>query len=75
MRVFVNGARVLLDEDGGFSAEVAPEYGVNHVEVAATDALNRESRIGRDVLTERRALGRGLDGTIATTTETRSSCG
>ena len=72
LRVFVNGARVLLDEDGGFSAEVAPEYGVNHVEVAATDALNRlESRIGRDVLWAPRYVRseRGLDGTIATTTE------
>src|SRR5690606_10924612 len=39
VRAFVNGAPVDLDEDGRFMTEVRPVFGVNHIEVAATDGL------------------------------------
>jgi hypothetical protein len=51
LRVFVNGDRVGLDAAGNFEAFVVPELGVNHIDVVATDGLNRlETRTGRDVL-------------------------
>lgn len=51
LRVFVEGERVALDADGNFTAEVRPAYGVNHIEVVASDGLNgRETRQGVDVM-------------------------
>ncbi len=51
VRAFVNGQRVFLDADGNFSMEVRPVFGVNHIEVVATDALSpSETRVGIDVL-------------------------
>ncbi|MFT4703561.1 MAG: hypothetical protein ACI81R_001253 [Bradymonadia bacterium] len=51
LRVFVNGELVELSADGLFAAEMIPKLGVNHVDVVATDALNRlEATTGRDVL-------------------------
>lgn len=51
LRVFVNGDRVALDGAGNFEAFLTPELGINHIDVVATDGLNRlEARTGRDVL-------------------------
>lgn len=51
LRVFVNGDRVVLDDLGNFEAFLQPEIGVNHIDVVATDGLNRlETQTGRDVL-------------------------
>jgi len=41
LTVFVNGLPVNLDGQGNFSTEISPEFGVNHVEVVASDGLNR----------------------------------
>lgn len=37
---FVNGKSVELDADGNFSTTLTPRFGINHVEVAATDGLD-----------------------------------
>lgn len=37
---FVNGVEVALEPDGSFATEVEPRFGVNHIEVAATDGLH-----------------------------------
>lgn len=41
--VTVNGKEVTLDADGKFATTVAPTFGVNHVEVFATDGVRRTS--------------------------------
>jgi hypothetical protein len=48
--VFVNGSRVEPDERGEFSASVAPTWGVNHVQVVASDGLAEETTRDLDVL-------------------------
>ena len=49
--VFVNGVPVEVAEDGGFATEVEPRFGVNHIEVSATDGLQPlETVAGADVL-------------------------
>ena len=51
IRVYVNGERMRLNADGEFSTTVRAIYGVNHVEVVATDGLNtRETVRAVDVL-------------------------
>ena len=51
IRVYVNGERVALNADGEFSTTVRAVYGVNHIEVVATDGLNiRETVRAVDVL-------------------------
>ena len=51
IRVYVNGERVALDAEGNFSTTVRAIYGVNHIEVVATDGLNiRETVRAVDVL-------------------------
>ena len=39
LHLFVNGQRVDLDEAGGFTTQVSPRFGINHVEIIATDGL------------------------------------
>jgi hypothetical protein len=41
--VFVNGKGAQLSDDGTFTATLVPEFGVNHLEVVANDALSRAS--------------------------------
>jgi hypothetical protein len=51
LRAFVNGAPVALEEDGSFTAEVTPRFGINHITVTASDGLQRaEGRAVADVL-------------------------
>ncbi len=40
LSVFVNDRAAALDEQGNFTAEVTPEFGINHIEVVATDGRN-----------------------------------
>lgn len=48
--VFVNGEEVPV-QGGTFAARVAPRFGINHIEVAATDQINpNTSVLGVDVL-------------------------
>ncbi|MBA2665146.1 MAG: Ig-like domain-containing protein [Bradymonadaceae bacterium] len=49
--VYVNGQAVAVDTDGSFSANVEPHFGINHLEIVATDGLHALSRTARlDVL-------------------------
>ena len=41
-RVFIRGEELEVDEDGNFAGEYAPEFGVNHIEVTATDSVNED---------------------------------
>lgn len=51
VRVYVNGERMSLDAEGNFATTVRAIYGVNHVQVVATDGLNtRETVRAVDVL-------------------------
>lgn len=51
VRVFVNGQPVELRPDGTFATEIDAEYGINHIEVIATDVLRTdETRQAVDVL-------------------------
>ncbi|MFT6395699.1 MAG: hypothetical protein ACJAYU_000441 [Bradymonadia bacterium] len=51
VRVYVNGERMSLDAEGDFQTTVRAIYGVNHIEVVATDGLNtRETVRAVDVL-------------------------
>lgn len=48
---FLNGVPLTLGEDGSFSADIAPRFGINHIEVAASDGLDpRTSTAELDVL-------------------------
>lgn len=50
-QVFVNGDRVAVGRDGSFSAAVQPRFGINHIDVVASDGLNAtEGRAALDVL-------------------------
>ena len=48
--VFVNGLRVQPDELGSFTLNVVPSWGVNHLQIVASDGLNEETRQELDVL-------------------------
>jgi hypothetical protein len=50
LRVFVNGAQATLDEMGIFETTIAPRFGVEHLEVVASDALTPVSTVEMDVL-------------------------
>jgi hypothetical protein len=51
VRAFVNGEEVNVAGDGSFTAEVEPVFGVNHINVVATDGLRRmEGSAQLDVL-------------------------
>lgn len=51
VRVFVNGERSVLDAEGNFAVDVRPTYGVNHIEVVASDGLNSRATVrGVDVM-------------------------
>jgi hypothetical protein len=39
--VYVNGKGAQVSDDGTFTVSIAPEFGVNHIEVVASDAVNR----------------------------------
>lgn len=50
-QLFVNGVRVGVAGDGTFSTTVEPVYGINHVDVVATDLLGPiATRAGADVM-------------------------
>lgn len=49
--VFVNGREVEVDSTGAFSTSLTPRFGINHVDVVATDGVTPvEARAGADVL-------------------------
>ncbi len=50
VNVFVNGEMVELDELGQFRAEVRPLFGVNHIEVVASDGVTPDTKVEMDVL-------------------------
>jgi hypothetical protein len=43
LKAFVNGERVDLDDDGGFSTTLPAEFGINHIEAVATDGIHRSA--------------------------------
>lgn len=45
VRLFVNGERAVLTSEGEFSVDVRPIYGVNHIEVVASDGLNGRATV------------------------------
>lgn len=49
-RVFVNGRAAVVDDRGAFEASVEPAFGVNHVEVVASDGLTDATTRELDVL-------------------------
>jgi hypothetical protein len=51
LEVFVNGKRVVVGREGLFSAEITPVFGINHIDVIASDGLQTiEGRAALDVL-------------------------
>ncbi len=51
LRVVVNGQAVALDADGDFETTITPRFGINHVEIIATDGLQAvEATSGVDFL-------------------------
>lgn len=40
LRAFVNGQEVALDASGNFSTTLTPHFGINHIEVVATDGVS-----------------------------------
>lgn len=48
--VFVNGAPAEMGELGTFRAEIAPRFGVNHLDISASDEISDVSRVRMDVL-------------------------
>jgi hypothetical protein len=71
IRVFVNGQPVTLQPDGTFATEIEAAYGINHIEVIATDVLRTdETRQAVDVLVAQEYLDYvtpvGADQPIAT---------
>ena len=50
VRVFVNGEQAELDDMGAFTAQVTPLFGINHIEVVASDGVTEDSRVEMDVL-------------------------
>lgn len=50
-QAFINGVALALDADGNFTAEVTPRFGINHIEVSATDGLHPQtSTLAVDVM-------------------------
>lgn len=49
-RVFVNGAAVVVGDNGEFQAAVEPVYGVNHIQVVASDGVTDDESRELDVL-------------------------
>ena len=45
LALFINGQSVDTDKDGNFSIELSPEFGINHIEVVASDGLNRSDTV------------------------------
>jgi hypothetical protein len=61
VRAYMDGGVVPLAEDGTFEVEFVPRFGVNHIEVIATDGLHSiESRAAVDVLWAERYHAMGL---------------
>ncbi|HJL28111.1 MAG TPA: hypothetical protein RMG45_06000 [Polyangiaceae bacterium LLY-WYZ-15_(1-7)] len=50
LRVFVNGSTVELDEMGAFRTELPALFGINHIEVVASDGVTEDARVEMDVL-------------------------
>lgn len=51
LEVFVNGDRVVVGRDGQFTASLLPSFGINHIDVVASDGVQtREGRAALDVL-------------------------
>lgn len=51
LEVFVNGNRVVVGREGLFSAEITPRFGINHIDVVASDGFQAvEGRTALDVL-------------------------
>ncbi len=50
VRVFVNGVQAELDDMGAFTANVPALFGINHIEVVASDGVTEDSRVEMDVL-------------------------
>lgn len=48
--VFVNGARATIAANGEFEVTLPPRFGVQHIDVLATDALTETARFQMDVL-------------------------
>ena len=48
--VFINGVPAELDEMGMFRGEVTPLFGVNHLEIVASDEISDPARIQMDVM-------------------------
>lgn len=48
--VFVNGVPAELDDMGMFRGEVTPLFGVNHLEIVASDEISDQARIQMDVM-------------------------
>jgi len=48
--VYVNGAPTEVDELGAFRAEVTPRFGVNHLDISASDEITDVARVQMDVL-------------------------
>jgi hypothetical protein len=67
LQVFVNGDRVRLGRDGSFTAQVPAAFGVNHIDVVATDGLQtREGRQSLDVIWAPEYLAVATDGSGVT---------
>jgi hypothetical protein len=61
--VYVNGVPAELDELGAFRAEVAPLFGVNHLDISASDGVTEVARQQLDVLWAERYAPATVDGT------------
>ncbi len=48
--VYVNGTATMPDELGNFTASVAPLFGVNHLDIVASDGVSEQSQVRMDVL-------------------------
>ncbi len=48
--VFINGVPAEVDEMGMFSGSVTPLFGVNHLEIVASDEVTDQARIQMDVM-------------------------
>jgi len=48
--VFINGVPAEVDDMGMFSGEVTPLFGVNHLEIVASDEISDQARIQMDVM-------------------------
>lgn len=48
--VYVNGTAATLDDMGNFTASVAPLFGVNHLDIVASDGVSEQTQVRMDVL-------------------------